>query len=44
LKITRKGIASNILQNEIADGDKWLHFTKIGAKPINIPPVASIRK
>jgi hypothetical protein len=44
LKATNKGIARNILQNEIAEGERKLHLTNIGAKPINIPPVASIRK
>tara|TARA_Y200000002_G_scaffold314075_1_gene271702 strand:+ start:190 stop:318 length:129 start_codon:yes stop_codon:yes gene_type:complete len=39
-----KGSANNILQKSIADEDNRLHLTKIGAKPINIAPNASIKK
>ncbi len=38
------GNARNILQNNIAEGDSSLHFTKTGANPINIAPRDSIKK
>ena len=37
----KKGKAKNILQNEMADEDNMLNFTKIGANPISIAPKAS---
>ena len=39
--INKKGKAKNILQNEMADEDSMLNFTKIGANPISIAPNAS---
>ena len=38
------GNARNILQNNIAEEESSLHFTNIGANPINTAPRDSIKK